>query len=382
VGVRDLIRLSDVLRPSEDSALAYGRAIDMLKEMTGARLAPTYLLDSTESELILVGDGERVLLPPGFDSMPAEMHVRSPWVNDAEWPVCARDHVGSPAWNLLPEDFRAWFGTSGVVVSLHANGRHLGAVLLAFEGDRSLDGRTADFLAGVGRIFGNFLESHRIRRRERELGGLDERRRLGDELHADLSQDVAALGLALGALRLDVRSGDPGALEEDVARMGVLVDALQGELRGHMLGLRQEADIADSGLLEQAHRHLAQFTSRTHIPGTLDAHGSDGALPLSVASQMAHVLQEALNNVAVHARAQQVTVVMEIASTRIRMEIRDDGCGFDPEQVTESRLGLQIMRERLAQIDGSLSVDTAEAGGTVVRAEAPTHPVPMLGVRS
>lgn len=382
LGVRDLIRLCDVLRPSEDPALAYGRAIGLLKGMTGARLAPTYLLDSTESELILVGDGERALLPPGFDSMPAAMHVRSPWVNDAEWPVSARPHVGSPAWNLLPEDFRAWFGPSGIVVSLHANSRHLGAVLLAFDGERSLDARTADFLAGVGRVFGHFLEAHRIRARERELGCLDERRRLGDELHADLSQDVAAVGLALGALRLDIGAGDLGALEEDVARMGVLVDAVQGELRGHMLGLRQEADIADSGLLEQARRHLDQFTSRTDIPVTLEAHGPDRSVPLAVASQMAHVLQEALNNVAVHARARQVGVVLDIASTRVRMEIRDDGCGFDPEQVTESRLGLLIMRERLAQIDGSLDVSTAEDGGTVVRAEAPTHPVPMLGVRS
>ena len=62
----------------------------------------------------------------------------------------------------------------------------------------------------------------------------------------------------------------------------------------------------------------------------------------------------------------------------MRLEIADDGAGFDPGQVPESRLGLRIMRERMNLIDGTLSVESVARGGTRVVAEAPLRSVQAL----
>ncbi len=367
-----LVDVADTLDWANEDLSSYSRAIALLKEITGAQLAPTFLLDETQRTLILVVDDEFNLVPSGFETMPAWMHVRPPWINDQEWPVSARDHVGSQAWYLLPEDFRAWFGTSGIVASLAADGKHLGAVLLCFDGDYDLTPQMAAFLAGVGRILGGYLYAIRIRRREREIGILQERRRLGDELHAGLSQNLAGLGLALGAARIDLDGDDRDGLHDDLQRMTALVDDTRKDLRQQMLGLRADSELATGTFEEQVSRRVADFEQYFGTPVCVEGLDSEGVpLPLAVGAQLIRVLQEALNNAHVHSRATGVTVTFHRTSTLARLEVCDNGAGFDPTQVLDSRLGLRIMRERLAQVQGRLSIETAAGAGTRVIAEVP-----------
>lgn len=381
--VAGLVRIADALRLGADASQGYADGIAVLKEVTGARAGPTYVLDQAQSELILMEDAERALIPPGFDTMPAALHIRSPWLNEEDRPVSARDHLRSRAWLDLPEEFRQWFGPSGIVVSLRAEGRHIGAVLLVFDGDYEMSGETAEFLTVAGRLLGAVLEGHRLRMREREMAILDERRRLADELHAGLSQDVAAMGLALSTLRLDVKGGRQPAgselMSQDIGRLDSLVASMRRDLRMQMLGLRREAEIRRSGLFDQARSCVDQFSRQSGVPATFETSGTDESLPLAVASPVVYVLQEALNNVALHAQASSARVTVDCASTRIRLDVIDDGSGFDPYQVDDSRLGLRIMREMLAQIDGRLMIRSRPDQGTRLTAEAPSRPIVLPG---
>ena len=84
--MEQLVRISDVLDWSAENAASYNLAIAIVKEMTGAALAPTFLLDATATELVLLADDEFSRLPPAFETMPAWMHVRQPWVNSQARP--------------------------------------------------------------------------------------------------------------------------------------------------------------------------------------------------------------------------------------------------------------------------------------------------------
>ena len=302
----------------------------------GARIAPTYLLDEAGNLLVLVTDeATRAELGPGFATMPAHEHIRAPWINPGEWPVAVADHLEHDAWTSLPEDFKEWFGESGVVVSIHADGRHLGAVLLCFDEQWPLTGERREFLAAVGRILGNAVYRWQVAGRERELGALEERRRLGDELHVDLSQQVAALGLHAGVMELDAAAGDLERLTADVGRLRELTDSLNSSLRHQMLGLRTDAESVRGPFDEQVRSHLENFERQFGIPVTLEcaADCDTSDVPLGVAAQLVRVLQEALANVHLHAQASRVRVRLLPSRTRIRLEVEDDGNGFDPTSV-------------------------------------------------
>lgn len=371
----ELVRINDTLIWSIDRADSYVEAVGIIRELMGARLAPSFMLDETGTRLVLVTDDEqrRILLAKGFDSLPAPRHLRPPWINEGEWPVSASDHLDHESWAILPDDFKEWFGDSGVVVPVHADGRHLGAVLLAFDGDFTLTAKKRAFLAAAGRVLGSAVYRWQMSGRERELSALQERSRLGDELHADLSQQVAALGLRIEATKLDVAKGSRAQLAQDVEQLGDLVGNLKKSLRHQMLGLRADAALVDGRLIDKVRERVDDFRTQVGIVGELECQDEAAVneVPLPVAAQLIRVLQEALSNTYFHAHATKVTVRLLPARTRIRLEIEDNGHGFDLGSVPDTRLGLRIMRERMSQIDGVLTVVTLATGGTLVIAEAP-----------
>ena len=371
-----LVRVDDVLAAPGDRADRLTGAAQVLREVVGARLSPVFLLDRTGTRLELVADAaQRRVLGDGFRTMPAYQHLRAPWINAEEWPVSAADHLGHASWQVLPEDFRAWFGTSGIVAPIHADGRHLGAVLLAFDGEYRLTEDVRAFLAVAGRIIGNALHRWQAGEREQELGALQERRRLSDELHVDLAQQTAALGMQVEAVRLDAQTGS-ALLTQDVEALRRAVGSLQRNLRHQMLGLRADAGLGARRLLDTVRAHLdsvsRELQIRTHLvcPDTAAA----DRVPVAVAAQLLRVLQESLSNCHLHASATAVTVRLLVSGTRVRLEVQDDGTGFDPASVPDSRLGLSIMRERMDQVGGSLSLVSVRGGGTLVVAEAPLDP--------
>ncbi|MDR2566830.1 MAG: ATP-binding protein [Bifidobacteriaceae bacterium] len=97
-------------------------------------------------------------------------------------------------------------------------------------------------------------------------------------------------------------------------------------------------------------------------------------VPLEVTTQLTRVLQEALANARIHSVAGRVVVRLAASGTRVRLEVEDDGSGFDPDAVPDTRLGMVIMKERMAQVGGELSVRSSVGHGTLVTAEAPFAP--------
>ncbi len=376
----ELVQINDTLIWSRDRMDSLIDAATIVGRVTGARLNPVYLLNTPGDKLVQFADPEqRAAIGQEWAVLaPASLHIRPPWVTSVEWPVAVADHVHEEGWTSLPAGYRAWLGENAIVVQVHADGRHLGAVLLSFDEPYELTESRRAFLAAAGRILGNAVYRWQVTGRERELGALEERRRLSAELHVDLSQQVALLGLKVDMVEMDLAEGDTGQLASDVRELKVLATGLQHSLRHQMLGLH--ADASQMGFVRQVRALTDTFRQQfgKQVDLEMASGTTDDQVPLPIAAQLVRVLQEALANVHLHAKASRVVVRLVLSHLLVRLEVEDDGEGFDPTSLPDSRLGLRIMAERMHQIDGELWFRPGIDGGTLVVAEAPVRHTDVL----
>jgi signal transduction histidine kinase len=214
-------------------------------------------------------------------------------------------------------------------------------------------------------------ERHRVEQtRNRLLRQLvtaeeDERRRLSRELHDEVGQLMTALGLQIAAVRrFDLR---PEA-ESHIERVQQILTQAENALDFLVWALRPTA-LDDLGLADALQEYVRNWSDYTGVQAELHVRGGHGSrLPREVDTVLYRIAQEALNNVAKHAHARGVNLIVERREHELTMIIEDDGDGFDPEEIrrTGAGFGLQGMRERAALLGGSVEVESAPAKGTTV----------------
>jgi signal transduction histidine kinase len=212
-----------------------------------------------------------------------------------------------------------------------------------------------------------------------EHAAQEERNRLARDLHDSITQALFAAALKAEVLADDVAlPRDVTTNAEEVRRLtrGALAQmrTLLLELRGE--GYRQ---IPIDHLLRNA---VEAMESRTSVVAELRVRG-DGVPAGELHSAVYRVTQEALNNVARHAKARHVVVELECGAGNVRLTVHDDGCGFDAEaEAPAGHLGLRSMRERAKEAGADLRVLSAPGEGTLVildwRAQEPAEALPSL----
>lgn len=244
-----------------------------------------------------------------------------------------------------------------LAVPIVFRGDVVGAFYLANK-DGGFDADDERFVGDLAAHAAVLIEHSRLYEASQELSVMEERNRLARELHDALTQ-------SLFGLRLRLESGDT-----DGARS--LLDEIFTELRSLILQLRPPDLVAD-GLVPSLAKHL-DVLGRTHSIGTrLDAE-SLGPLPPGVEQALFRIAQEALTNVVRHAAAHEIVVQLARGDRAVQLVVTDDGRGFDPDAraISSRRLGLVSMRERAADLGGTLTITAAPGAGTTVRAEVPT----------
>ena len=197
----------------------------------------------------------------------------------------------------------------------------------------------------------------------------DERRRIARDLHDSIGQLLAGLGLAVSAA--EAAGPLPAEAAERMEEVRRVADRLGREVHALALNLRPTS-LDDLGLVAALGQLVSDWSARHGVPVDLQAEGvSDGRLPPEVETFFYRVVQEALTNVARHAQARTVSVVLNrIEGTAVAV-VEDDGVGFDPEAVGRGRLGLLGMRERVDLLDGQLDVESSPGAGTTIIARIP-----------
>ena len=189
-----------------------------------------------------------------------------------------------------------------------------------------------------------------------------ERRRIARELHDDLSQ-----GLALLSIDLDVVARRPPVAAAELVERLRGASARVRELSSavHDLSHQLHPSKLEHLGLDAALRGLCtEFGHHHGVKVRYASGGVPGAIPEAAAVCLYRIAQEALRNVARHARTDHARVELTGAPGRLRLRIGDDGAGFDPAARGDGGLGLVSMRERLTLIGGRIAIDARPGGGT------------------
>ncbi len=202
----------------------------------------------------------------------------------------------------------------------------------------------------------------------------EERKRLARELHDDFAQTLTALtlGVETAVQRL------PAAMEscrEQLAAIRDLTSLTLGQTHRWIQDLRPLV-LDDLGLVPAVRWYAQTRLEGAGLEVQVEAHGLAERLPSEVETTLFRVVQEAINNVAKHAHARHVSVILENAAGRTLAEVTDDGTGFDPQAFLTvdddmRGAGLLGMRERVALVGGQFRVTSRPGDGTTIRIEVP-----------
>lgn len=200
-----------------------------------------------------------------------------------------------------------------------------------------------------------------------------ERNRIARDLHDGPVQGVSAASLSLEASLLMIGAGDVDRGVDVLSKVRKELADEADALRALMSGLRPPV-LEERGLMPALREAVTRFGIEQGVETDLV-----GALPRPVSSDLEtlayRVVQEALTNAAKHARADRVVVSVETTATSLRVEIEDDGRGFDSamtrEFLRQGRVGLASMRERVELANGTFVIRSTPGRGTSIVATLP-----------
>lgn len=263
---------------------------------------------------------------------------------------------------------------SALVLPLHSDGMLLGVILLVHvESDHFAASGIPLLELMAGQVSWG-VRNARAYLHSEELAIAEERARIAREIHDGVAQSLAFTALKLDLVeRLRHRQPEKAARELEVSRD--TIREMIREVRRSIFALRP-IDLERHGFAETIRRYSLDFGQQNDVNVQVDVQPVEH-LTLKSETILFRIFQEAMNNVAKHAQASNVMVLVgETGSGEAFVEVRDDGIGFDLEKVTDrvssmGGLGLKQMRERVGQQGGRFSIVTAEGAGTTVRAELP-----------
>lgn len=200
----------------------------------------------------------------------------------------------------------------------------------------------------------------------------EERKRLARELHDDLTQQIAALTIAMSNLRRTLPHGIDAALAQSSRIFDSLVRLSEKVRRvSHQL---HPAVLQYSGLAAALREYCGEFEALTGIRVMLRVEGAFDAVTPAQELTLYRIAQEALQNVAKHARTTVAEVELISAEGGLRLTVCDRGVGIDPNVRAESAgLGLVSMKERARLAGGSLRFEPGPHGGAIVSVEIPVE---------
>ena len=201
----------------------------------------------------------------------------------------------------------------------------------------------------------------------------DERKRVSRDIHDHLGQEMTALRLQLQAFREQL--GNDAKLTErfdkvleTAENLDLTIDFIAWELR--------PAALEEIGLQAAINKYVSNWSNQ--FKATTEFHAvvpSDRRLALAVEVNLYRIVQEALNNIAKHAKANNVSILLEKPEDKIVLIIEDDGVGFDVEEKLNRNEGLGLIGigERAALINGEVEIESAIGNGTTIYVRVPTN---------
>lgn len=355
---------SCLAEPAGREAICKGMLLK-LGERLGVCGGAVRLLNPATHELHIVASTH---VPESFLKAEARMPVNACLCGHAaaRGTSIAESPPGSPLDIRVLNNCRKCGYATVAAIPICSKNQALGVMTLFFEQARVLAPHELRLLEAIGLHLGVVIENLHLVEREKQMAVFEERNLLAQELHDSIAQSLAFLNLQAQMLHESLDKGDVARATSELALMREGVQESYDDVRELLVHFRIRVDQVE--LQEAIRSTLEKFEGQTGLRTSFVA-ADDVVVPAAASAiQVLHILQEALSNVRKHAAATAVEIVVQ-GGEELRISVRDDGCGFDPQGLGKdsgSHVGIGIMRERAHRIGARLDIDAAPGRGTCV----------------
>jgi PAS domain S-box-containing protein len=359
---RSLTATLDALaRSVVEATTAKACGVYLLDANGGLRTAGTYGLPDgyaeaadAASNLGAPRTGQRAI---ETKAMAIDENINSQRLADPRWaPI--HDLIRDAPWNTV------------VSVPLIHQDKAVGALSAYYPPDHRPPEIEMAFLQSMAYHAASAAQYAQLLATSREKVALEERQRLARDLHDSVSQAVYGIALAARSAQ-ELLAKDPALVQEPLEYLLRLSEAALAEMRALIFELRPEA-LDREGLTGALKHHTAALRARYGIT-VEESLVTEPVLSFESKQGLYRIAQEALHNAARHARAKRVVIELAQTNSDIRLEISDDGVGFDSRDSRSGHYGLNTMRERASELGGTLEIDSRMGAGTTIRAVIPAR---------
>ncbi len=371
----DLALLNDVA-----SALTSSLDMDAILEQTLVRVMSYLGVEAGEIFLFEEGDKElRMALHRGESA-------EAFWTRDhfkvGEGAIGTVAETGKPLVNLNLKTDLLYLRHAVIdagfrcvaIIPLLSRENVVGVMSVAARQEQHLEEREVQLLMAIGAWAGITIENARLHRQARRLAVLEERERIGMDLHDGIIQSIYGVGLALDYARVAIEE-EPRLARQKIEQSIEALNCTIRDIRSYILDLRPR-QFHGEDLRQGLQRLVAEFEANSQA--TVNIVGPDNGLidfPADNATALFHICQEALANIAKHSSAKHADVRLWTAKDRVLLEVTDDGEGFDTRKMSVTLgHGLSNMHTRARKVGGDVEITSYPGEGTTVLAWVPRKP--------
>lgn len=274
---------------------------------------------------------------------------------------------------LRPEISKAGF-TCLAGIPLQAQRKVVGVMTLASKKDRQYTTRELDLLTTIGTWAGTAIENARLQQQAKRVAILEERERIGMDLHDGIIQSLYSIGLTLDLVK-QIFSENPSEAHEKLDSTTTAINEAITDIRSYVADLRPRQMQRNRSFSENLESLIQEFKRNSNISATLvDSSQESIDLPYENAVALFHILQESLANTARHSDATKAEVNLWEDDGRLYLEVADNGKGFNLDKIEVSLgHGLSNMKRRTRKVGGDVEIESAPLQGTSVLAWVPKH---------
>jgi signal transduction histidine kinase len=333
--------------------------VDVAKRVVGADKAVLCLLTS-DAGGISIDDGA-VFVRGRRDQYPEE------W-----W----RERIGAAALAALEQSVPVVSRVDNVwlmTVPVKSKGLPIGVITVMNPLLRRFNGEKMALLAVLGAFAGTAVENARLHAQSQYALLAEERNRIAREMHDGLSQSLFGTSLELDVCRKRVMD-HPAEVAGRLDHIQTVLVRSLGELRRYIHDLRP-VSLNTLGLVGALNQRISEIAEPGGLSVRVYTDGEERPLPPGPEACLYRVAQEAVANVAKHADARRVVVLLHYGIAKVRLMVEDDGRGFDLLEASERGerddcIGLKSMRERVRSEGGTFNVSSGDRG-TIVEVVLP-----------
>lgn len=374
---RELAALYDVTAVASESLdleVTLECSLDQVLAAMESEVGAIHLVDEAEEMLRLAAwRGIPTDVVAEVDTVPLGGGLTS-WVIEHGQPLVVPEIASGPRpLRAIPaRGAQAYIGAP-----MRARGRVSGVLSVVGDEGRQFSVEEVALLASIADQVAIAIENAQLYQQAEQLAVMKERSRLARELHDSVTQSLYSLTLYAEASRRLVEAGNATQAAGYLTQLGETAQQALREMRLLVYQLRPSA-LETEGLVGALQQRLEAVERRAGVDAQLAVDGTM-ELPAPVETGLYRIAQEALNNALKHAAATKVTIRICATGDRVELEIADDGRGFDTSAGPQNGgLGLHTMRERVEQLDGTLSIQSKPGQGTHVHAMVPVNGTELI----